>query len=148
MTTLVGTPITFEEALYQLCELDYDVVEAYEIAIERLENQQYKIQFANFKRDLEHHIYEISNLLKKHNELAPSGPSSKHLIVWGKVIFANLFGDQAILRVMWLNEIDINTAYERLHHYKTKWHDAMAILRRGLGNERRHKRWFETTLSH
>ncbi|MBL0942527.1 MAG: DUF2383 domain-containing protein, partial [Alphaproteobacteria bacterium] len=75
MVTLVGTQEDFEVALKELLELDYDAVEAYEAAINRLENQEYKTQLNTFKNDHERHIKEISALLKKHNIAPTKGPS-------------------------------------------------------------------------
>ncbi|MDI9818296.1 MULTISPECIES: ferritin-like domain-containing protein [unclassified Legionella] len=137
----------FDKALYELCEVDYDAVEAYEAAIVRLESQDYKNRLSEFKSDHERHIQELSNLLKRHNIRAPEGPcSSRQLLVQGRVIFANLFGDEAILRAMLANEIDTNIGYELLNDHEEKWEDSGKILRLGVGDERRHKQWFEITL--
>ncbi len=38
MSTLVGTQDSFAKALCSLIELDFDMIEAYEAAINRLEN--------------------------------------------------------------------------------------------------------------
>ncbi|WED44030.1 hypothetical protein [Legionella cardiaca] len=143
MATLVGTQAKFEDALYELCELDYDVVAAYETAINRMDNATYKIRLSEFKNDLKKHIRDISNLLKKHRAAVPEGPGSKQLLIQGKVVFANLFGDKAMLRAMLANEVDINIAYERLTCHETKWKDADSVLLRGLGNEKRHRHWLE-----
>lgn len=42
MATLVGTQKNFADALKALIELDYDAIEAYKAAIDRLENENYK----------------------------------------------------------------------------------------------------------
>ena len=42
MATLVGTQTKFVDALKELAELDHDAIEAYEAAINRLENEFYK----------------------------------------------------------------------------------------------------------
>lgn len=147
MATRVGTQEQFVDALYELCELDYDAVEAYQAAINRLDNNQYKNQLQQFKADHERHIREIKNLLKQHNAEFPEGPSSKQLLAQGKVVLANLFGDDAILKAMLSNEEDTNTAYERLNSRTDEWEDAKDILRRGLEDERRHKQWIEQTLN-
>ncbi|KTC78019.1 hypothetical protein [Legionella brunensis] len=146
MATLVGTQMKFEDALYELCELDYDVVEAYETAINRIDNETYKNRLTQFKIDHEIYIKDITNLLKRHKAPIPEGPSAKQLLVEGKVIFANLFGDEAILRAILANEIDINTAFERLSFHETKWKDASDILARGLDGEKKHRHWFEAML--
>ncbi len=147
MATTVGTQDRFMDALYQLCQLDFDTVEAYEAAINRLDNTEYSNQLAIFKADHEQHIRNITAILTKHNVKAPQGPGVKSLLADGKVVMANLFGDEAILKAMLTNEQDTNTAYERLNSRSDGWVDARDILRRGLEDERRHKAWIEATLA-
>lgn len=144
MATLVGTQGNFERALKELVELDYDAVEAYEAAISRLENEEYKKTLRGFKDDHQRHIEEVSALLKKHDTEPPTGPDmSKQWLAKGKVVLANLVGNHAILTAMRSNEDDTNTAYERMNAHVEKWEDVGDILRRGLEDEKRHKAWFE-----
>lgn len=147
MVTKVGLQANFVAALKDLLELDYDAIEAYEVAINRLENQEYKSKLTEFKKDHERHVSELTALLKKHNEDAPTGPSGKQWLTKGKVILADLAGDNAILVAMRSNEIDTNTAYERLNEFDDKWSDSVDILKRGLDDERKHKAWLESVLS-
>jgi hypothetical protein len=49
-------------------------------------------------------------------------------------------GDTAILAAMVSNEEDTNTAYERINSRTDKWSDAEEIIKRGLEDERRHKK--------
>lgn len=45
------------------------------------------------------------------------------------------------------NQVDTNTAYERINNYTHNWADAVSILQRGLEDVRRHKRWLEKTVN-
>lgn len=144
MVTMVGTQTEFSAAVKELIELDYDAVEAYEAAILRLENTVYKGKLSEFMEDHKHHIQEFSSLLKKHNCDIPTGPSTaKQWLAKGKVVLANLVGDNAILSAMLSNEEDTNTAYERMNERTDKWDDAKDIIKQGLEDEKRHKKWFE-----
>ena len=145
MATFTGTQSEFFDALKNLVELDYDAVEAYEAAINRLENQKYKNQLLEFKKDHERHIKEVSDLLQKHNEEAPTGPSiGKQWLTKGKVVLAEIAGDNAILKAMLSNEEDTNLAYKRLNERVDKWEDSVQILEKGLEDEIRHKKWLES----
>ena len=84
MTTLVGTQNDFYDALYALCELDYDAVEAYKAAINRVENTVYKQQLTEFMHDHKRHIQEISSVLRKHQQEIPDGPDMKQYLTQGK----------------------------------------------------------------
>ncbi len=147
MVTLVGMQDDFGSALKSLVELEYDAVEAYDAALNRLDNKEYKMSVASFMEDHMRHIKEVSELLKKHNEASPSGPSlAKQWITKGKVVLGNLVGDTAILMALRSNEIDTNTAYERLKIHEHIWSDAKEIVTRGLLDEHRHKKWLESVL--
>lgn len=146
MATLVGTQAEFHDALYELCELDYDAIEAYEAAINRLDNEAYKTQLTAFRADHQRHVQEIKALLIQHQQEYPDGPSSKQILAQGKVVLANMFGDEAILRAMISNEEDTNEAYKTMNEHPGIWPDATDILRRGLEDEIRHKTWLERTV--
>lgn len=147
MTTLVGTQTHFSDAIKALIELDYDAAEAYEAAIERLDSKEYRDKIEQFRQDHLRHIRELSTLLRKHNEEPPTGPDmTKHYIAKGKVIIANLLGDETILSAMYTNEEDTNTAYNRVNDREDMWDDAKTIIRTGLEDEKRHKKWLESMM--
>jgi ferritin-like metal-binding protein YciE len=148
MVTLVGNQQNFSDALKDLIELEYAAVDAYDAAITRLENSEYKTKITGFKKDHEKHIEDLSILLKSNNQEVPkSGNYSKELITTGKVVIADLLGDEVILRALRSNEIDTNTAYERMNERKDKWPDSVAIIAGGLHDERRHKEWLDKTIT-
>jgi rubrerythrin len=145
MVTFVGTQDDFGTALVELIELDFDAVAAYTAAIDRLTNEEYKQKLREFRDDHERHIRELSAVLLAHNQKAPTGPDhTKQWLSKGKVIIAELMGDQAILAAMRSNEVDTNTAYERIVGHKNKWPDSDDIVRRGLQDEKRHKTWLDS----
>lgn len=146
MTTLVGTQNSFSDAVKALMELDYDAIEAYEAAINRLENQNFINKMEEFKRDHERHVRDLTALIRDHDETPPEGPSMKQWITKGKVVVAELLGDKAILEAMHSNELDTNTAYDRLFGRTDLWENARETLRKGVEDERRHKQWLESTI--
>ncbi len=146
MVTFTGTQAEFLDALSDLIELDYDAVEAYDAAINRIVNRDYKNKLIEFKEDHQRHVEELSEILTHHGKQPPTGPSTKQWVTKGKVVMADLIGDETILRAINSNEVDTNTAYERIYHREDKHPDTEKILRRGLEDERRHKRWLEETL--
>lgn len=148
MVTFVGTQEDFGNAVKELIELDYTAVDAYQAAIERLDNPTYQVKLMEFKKDHERHITEFSALLRKHKEDVPQkAPLGKDLLSKGKVVIANLLGDNSILQAMISNEMDTNTAYERMNTHEHKWSDAQDIIKQGLEDEKRHKAWLEANLS-
>ncbi|MGV8948873.1 MAG: DUF2383 domain-containing protein [Candidatus Paracaedibacter sp.] len=148
MVTFVGTQENFAEALKELIKLEYAATDSYEAAIGRLENPAYKDKLSEFKKDHEGHIKEISALLNQNkHEIPQPGIMGKQLLTTGKVILANMVGDNTILQAMKDNEIDTNTAYERMNDHTDKWPEAKEFIKNGLQDEKRHKAWLENTLS-
>ena len=146
MVTLVGTQADALDAFKELLELEDAAIEAYEAAINRLDNASYKTKMKEFRSDHERHREEITALLKENEVDLPTMPSPKEWLAQGKVVLANLMGDDAILRAMKSNEIDTNTAYERMNERDDLTPDMQKIAERGLADERRHKRWIDETL--
>lgn len=147
MVTFVGTQTSFPDSVRELIELDNAAVEAYEAAIERLENREHKQKLGEFRDDHRRHIRELSDLLKNHHESLPTTGSVKEWLTKGKVVVATLVGDKAILMAMASNEVDTNTAYERMNERQDKWPSAQDILKRGLEDERRHAAWLKNNSS-
>lgn len=145
MVTLVGTQGSFVDALKELVELEFDALGAYEAALERLEDTEYKITLGQFRDDHKRHISELTTLLIQHDIEPPTSHSlGKHWLTVGKVVIGNLAGgDKAILLAMKSNEGDTNTAYMRMKERLDVWDDAKDIIDCGLQDEQRHKKWLE-----
>lgn len=143
MTTLVGTQSNFADAIKELVELDYDAIEAYKSAIDKITNNDYKEHLQQFKADHERHVQQLNAILRGHGQQTIDGPSNKQWLTKGKVVLANLFGDDSIMQAMRTNEEDTNTAYERINNHADKWQDAVEVLKQGLLDEKKHKKWIE-----
>jgi uncharacterized protein (TIGR02284 family) len=141
MVTTVGTETTLESLLEDLVQLDYDAADAYEAAINRLQEARFRDRLREFRGDHLRHIDELGELLRKMGRTPPQQGDMKSYLAQGKVVMGGLMGDKAILQAMRTNEADTNTAYERavaFHGLSTETHQ---ILQRGLQDERRHCEW-------
>lgn len=145
MVTRVGTEDNAVEMLEHLMALDYDAIEAYQAAIDRLQETSYRAEMAAFMSDHQRHVRELEPVIRSMGGNPPTGPdSTKGLMAKGKVFMANLAGDEAILKAMQTNEDDTNTAYERALERAPA--EAQDILMRGRADERRHRDWIVSTL--
>lgn len=147
MTTLVGTQKDFTSVIKELIELDYDAVEAYKVAIDKLASGDLKAKMQEFKKDHERHIEDLAAVLRKHFEEVPTGPDGKQWLTKGKVFLASVVGDKAILMAMNDNETDTNTAYIRTFERDDIWNDAKDVIRKGKEDEKRHKETIEKLIS-
>jgi len=147
MATMVGKQKELSDLLYSLIELDLDAVTAYEAAIEKLSDAGVKTQLGRFLNDHERHVAELVPELEKLGKDAPKGPDVKAVLAKGKVVIGGIFGDRAILSAMKTNEDDTNTAYERACDRHDLTPLLSEILKRGLSDERRHRRYIEDCLA-
>lgn len=139
MATSVGKGDDKLEMLQDLIKLDHAAAEAYEAAIERLDNASYRTQLTEFKRDHERHIQELSPIVRAMGGEVPEGGGAKEMLTEGKIALSSLMGDEKILKAMKTNENDTNTAYERVAQKCPI--EARDIIERGLADERRHCDW-------
>jgi uncharacterized protein (TIGR02284 family) len=146
MTTLVGTQKNLADLLDALLELDYDAIEAYRAAIDRIGDPSDKAQLGSFLADHERHIRDLTPLVESLGKKASKGPDIKQWLTKGKVVIMGLAGDNAILHAMKTNEDDTNKAYERATSRTDLTSDVRYILERNLADERRHRAWLEARL--
>jgi len=146
MTTSVGSQKDFIEALMNLVELNYAVTASYKEAIEHIKDEECKNKLKDFNVEHEIHIKELSEILKDLGKEPPKSAVIKQLFTQGKIMFANLIGDKAILRALKTNEDDTNTAYERMNGHPNKAAYATDPLKRGLDDEKQHRIWMEKKL--
>jgi rubrerythrin len=147
MATTVGLHGDIKTILRQLVHLDFDAIEAYQAAIERVRDDDAKVTLSEFKGDFERHVQDVGEQLRGLGEDPPEGPDAKRLITEGKVVIAGLVGgDRAILSAMRSNEEDTNTAYERASARDDLSPELQLLLRRNLEDARRHRGWIEQRL--
>jgi uncharacterized protein (TIGR02284 family) len=141
MATFTGKERSAIELLKHLIELDYDAVEAYKVAVEKISEAVSQEALRAFQRDHERHIDDLGAIVTRLGEQAPDKGDAKRLLTQGKVHLGALMGDKAILQAMKTNEDDTNTAYERANARTDLPAGAADVIRRGLADERRHRAW-------
>jgi hypothetical protein len=146
VVTTVGTETDLVDLLTDLIKLDFDAAAAYRAAIDRLANRAYADQLRLFRDDHERHTRNLAPFVSALGRTPPTVGSAKLLLTTGKVAFAGLVGDQAILRAMKSNENDTNTAYERAIGHGYLKPELRRIVQGNLADERRHRDWIEVTL--
>ena len=146
MVTIVGKEVTIQALLYDLIELDYDAIAAYDAAIKRLDDAAFKQALTEFRADHARHTQNLAPFLREMGSVVPEAGNAKALLTSGKVVFANLFGDNAILEAMRTNEDDTNTAYARAVEHPDATMEIRRVLEENLADERRHCSWILNAL--
>lgn len=143
MATMVGTQKDLAKLLNALIELDYDAIEAYRVAIDKLDDASDKAQLGSFMADHERHVIELRPLVESLGERAADRADVKAVLTKGKVALGALLGDKAILLAMKTNEDDTNKAYERATGRDDLPAHIREVLVRNLSDERRHRAYIE-----
>ena len=146
MATMVGTQKDLTSLLKQLIELEYDALEAYQAAIDRLDDANFKSSFEGFRTDHQRHVTELDGAMRQLGGEPPQSGDIKRVLAKGKVVIGALVGDRAVLMAMKTNEDDTNTAYERACKRDDIPGHLRTMFERNLADERRHRAWIEQTL--
>lgn len=147
MVTIRGKEVEVTRLLCDLIELDFDAIEAYQAAVDRLDDFMTQQQLRAFMADHERHVRELSEFVSRSGAAPPTKGDFKRILTKGKVVIGQLVGDRGILMAMKSNEDDTNRAYEhavRRHDLSTELRE---LLQRNLSDERRHRAWIEDRLS-
>lgn len=136
---------TLISKLNDLIELDFDAIEAYDAAIERLEHPQFKAKLGEFRDDHERHTRNLAEQVTKLGGKPSRGPDVKRYLTKGKVVLADLVGqDRAILMAMRANEEVTNKRYElALSANADMDAETRGVIEANLSDERRHRAWIE-----
>jgi len=146
MVTTVGTEHRLDDLLTDLVQLDHDAAAAYQAAIERLENADFKAKLGEFRADHVRHIQELGQCLSDMGKAAPTEGDVKQVLTKGKVVIAGLIGDKAILTAMRSNEEDTVTAYSRAAEFRDAPSTVHALLDANRQDELRHRAWLASTI--
>lgn len=134
--------------LNDLIELDYDAIEAYQAAIDRLKSQEFKDRLTAFCADHERHTTNLGLLVAAHGGTPAKGPDLMRILTKGKVVIADLIGDDyAILLAMRANEEVTNKRYEIALEVDGMDPETRKQVEENLADERRHRDWIEAQLS-
>jgi uncharacterized protein (TIGR02284 family) len=137
---------TVIKELNKLIHLDYDAVAAYEAAIERLNNAEFRERLREFKGDHQRHIHNLEVCVAKFGGKPAAAGDIKQVLTKGKVILGQINHDIGILEAMKSNEDQTNRLYEEGLQKLEDEPEVAGLLLRNLEDERRHRAWLVSTL--
>lgn len=132
--------------LNKLINLDYDAIAAYEAAIERLNNAEYRERLREFRDDHQRHTRNLGECLAKFGGKAATSGDIRKILTKGKVILGTINHDRGVLEAMRSNEDQTNRFYEEALEKLEDEPAVAGILLRNLEDERRHRLWLVSTL--
>ncbi len=146
MGTMVANVKDIFRLLNHLIELDYDAIEAYKAAIERLSDASDRSELRRFHEDHERHVLDLTVVVRGMGGDAPESGDIKQILTTGRVVIGGLMGDRAVLHAMKSNEDATNLAYERAAARTDLPENVRELLEKNLLDERRHRAWFTARL--
>lgn len=132
--------------LNKLINLDYDAIAAYEAAIARLNNAEYRERLREFKADHLRHTQNLAECVTRFGGKAATSGDIKKVLTKGKVILGNINHDKGVLEAMRSNEDQTNRLYEEALQKLEDEPQVAGILLGNLEDERRHRLWLVSTL--
>jgi len=148
MTTLVGKEQDFNDAVVDLLELEYDVIGAYQLAAKKMFHPEYKAKMKEFLSGHQRRVNEIKGFYaNKLADMPSNGDFVNGAMAKMKVTIGDITGsDINILKAMFDNEMDTNTAYQRVVAHPGLPNDAQSVFVKAYQDEKKCKRWLETTI--
>lgn len=134
------------EELNDLIQLDFDAIEAYEAAIERLDSADCRDNLERFMRDHERHTVNLSEQVRMLGGTPKTKGDFMAMLTKGKVLIGQIADDKGILMAMNANEAVTNKTYEKALAKMVGHPTEEAVVRANLADERRHKQWIEQKL--
>lgn len=147
MATVVGKQKDVAHLLNSLIELDLDAIEAYEVAIDRIDDEGDKAQLDELKGDHERHVRELQPIVAELGEKPADKPDLKRVLTKGRVVLAAIVGDRPILLAMKTNEDHTNLAYDRAVSRDDLPEHVRELLLKNRSDERRHLAYVEKRLA-
>jgi uncharacterized protein (TIGR02284 family) len=132
------------ELLNDLIQLDYDAVQAYKQAIEKIDDVSARVDLEAFQADHERHIADLSRTVRMMGgEPEEAGRDLKGVLLEGLTALRSVTGTLGALRAMRMNEKLTNRSYERALEVRLPI-AARDVVLRNREDERRHLSAIET----
>ena len=140
-----GSQLDRLELLRRLVRLDLEAVAAFRDAARHVRERRVRERLEAFRVEHEAHVQALEGLLRQAGGDPPRRSGARRVLNKGRVLLADLVGDEAVLRQLQDVALTANEEYEdALRHHDLG--DAEPLLRRFREEERRHLAWIEQRL--
>ena len=137
----------FWDMTAKLCEINYELMDAYDAALTHLNTIEYHTLLNRFKDYCYGQVTLLNFLLKNNHKETINGASGQCYLNKGKVIINYLNCEKAILSALHNSEADVGNFYERTMICSDKVAEADEILAKGLAASTHHCQWLASRLS-
>lgn len=135
------------DRLGDLMRLDVDAVEAYNEAIEKIENSELRSRLSEYRDDHQRHVRDLTGCIERLGHQPPEPKADfKGKLIEGMTKMRSAMGDEQAMKAMHQNEEITNKTYSNA--VGEAWPaDILQVIEQGFSDERRHLQWIEQQLS-
>jgi uncharacterized protein (TIGR02284 family) len=134
--------------LNDLLRLDHDAIGAYQVAIERLDDQEYVRQIRAFLGDHRRHVEELNQAIAALGGTPENSPHVTGVLKKALQAAASPGGDRALLMAWRANEAQVRAKYDAYAARANAWPaEAKELVHRNALDEERHHEWVVHTLA-
>lgn len=134
------------DRMNELVMLDYDAVEAYQQAIDRIENEEAKVSLTQFQGDHKRHIQDLGRLITAYGGTPKERGDMKGFFIKGMTALRSMAGDEQALKAMKSNEKLTNEKYQEALDARDLPEDVRQVIQRNRDDEARHLSWIERAI--
>lgn len=132
--------------LKRLLHLANDLCLAYGTAIRRIKDASLKEKLSEMDKSHDRYRVELAEFIEALGQSPPEGGDLHGVVERGRVVIAELGGDEAILRAMSVNEAELAVAYQAAKGMKNLPPKVVEFLERAVDHEQHHRRFFDDAL--
>ena len=136
--------------LSDLAQLDIDAVNAYEVALKKIDDKGAHNAINQFRLDHVRHVEELNNLIRKlGGKPVEFTKDLKGYLIEGMTALRSVTGIKGALKAMETNEIITNKNYSEAVQEAAHFSDEVdALLKKNYADEQRHLTFIRETLKH
>lgn len=135
------------EKLSKLAQLDVDAINAYEIAIEKIDIQEIKKNLTQFKGDHKQHVKDLNDAIAElGGEKVKNEIDLKGALIGGMTALRSAFGNEGALKAMRSNEEVTNKTYDDALAEKGMPVHIRELVSKNRDDERKHLAYIEQRL--
>ncbi len=132
--------------LRDLAQLDYDAIQAYDTAIEKIDLGAVRTQLENFRADHARHIVNLTDCIQSLGGDTPElGRDLKGVLIEGMTKLRSVSGTPGALKAMRMNEEITNKTYEKALGLELP-PDVRDVVEQNREDERLHLQYIEAAI--
>jgi len=131
------------DVLNELIQREHDTMAAYRAAIDRIDSLLARRELAQFFADHEAQARRLASCVERYGGRPKTGGDLKQLWTKGRIILADMAGDDAVLVALKRLEAEVHRAYERAQDLLRNLADPplATVLESALAEEDHHVLW-------